>query len=388
MLALALPILLQSPQPSSADANFGPKVRNLAERIVEGLNRADPGVLERALGCEEIARRAAAGLDLPAGFERGMVQGLKDAAGKPQSFAVALLQTMGENAHFQLRSFQGGPAPKALIRCAGTNGFNYLELEFAPGRLGQPQIVDVASFGMGTSMVENTRHLAVAMIDDRDRRVLGRLRGPSKDILDGIHALQEMNMHVLGGRGRQALRVYEALPEPVRNLRLVQVERLMAASQTNAAEHAAAFEDFCRRYPGDPTLDLLGIDVHLGAERWDEALGCLDRLARRVGQDAYLLFLRGNIQHSAGRAKAAVECWEKAVELEPTLAEPRWELLAFRIGQGDHSAAAHVLERLERDFDFLLEDLEISLCGFSGWEAFAASRPFLDWKRQVAVSAR
>jgi tetratricopeptide (TPR) repeat protein len=379
--ALALPLLAQATGGSPADASLAVEAHELAQRVVNALNAGNPKILEAALDYPDLVRRACADFGLDTSFELELARDLGRAAGTPNSFAVRLLEDVGPFGYFKLIRFQSEHSVKALVRASGEGGYEFVEFEFHRGLGRHVRIREAHGFVGGFSLLEGLRGLAALSAAEKRAGLRERLTDASREAFYGIQAAQRMRTLANAGRTVEALDVFDQLPTSIRQLKVVQLDHARLAAGLSPARFRLALQELRELCPEEPTADFLAIDVHVLDECWDEALACLDRLELRIGPDAYLRFLRGNVLAMALRVEPALDSWEAAIAREPELVDPYWELLGWRVARGEFEAAVELLTALETKLRYERCQLEPHLATLDGWSALARSEAFALWKR-------
>jgi Tfp pilus assembly protein PilF len=83
------------------------------------------------------------------------------------------------------------------------------------------------------------------------------------------------------------------------------------------------------------------------ARKADYAMVQLSQQLRRTPKDAALISKRGVLQLKKGDAKGAVADFKRALELDPTLAEPHYHMGVIHYQNKDYLAAAREFEWVE-----------------------------------------
>ena len=330
------------------------EARRLGERVAAALDAGDADALADLLDYDAAVDRALDGFDLGGDFAQGVEKGLRDGEA---AFVRDLTDNTLSARSLGVSDYPGSPAGSVRILTTD-GGANYLLV--LPGPDGRA--TDWFNFITG----------------ERFSVTLRRLTGPA---LAGSAAARAaaVKLKDLGEAAVadpvKALRLYESMPESFKQVPAVQAYRLAAVAGTDDPDDdAAAYADLDRRFPEDPSVDLLRIDGLTGDP---EALiaACL-RLSDAVGGDPWLRGLAAQYLPDVGRAGEALELAVAAEAAEPGLEQVRWGLLGAHLGVGDHPAAAD-------DLRFLRDELGIadldpqSLVGlYVGAEEFLESDAF------------
>lgn len=326
---------------ASSDRDALNQARTFAQEVVEGRASVSPAALVQR--------------GFPAGTPPSMAPHLEMGATKlMEGFIAALRASIEAGDSFTVvRVDDEGHERRVLTRLAG-GGLDYYEWVLVDGRSGRTKIADLYIYSTGEPVSKLMRRVftpLLALDPEFDSSVLTRADRQFMEQLDkmkGFRALIESDP-------QQALTEIRALPAPLVDTKIVALMELRAASQfagelgTNPEADAAYYEvceRFIRRFPDDPAVDLIGIDAWLENKQWARALGALDRLDQRVGEDGYLSSLRAIIHAEKGEfSKAATHAYA-ARRLEPQLVDVRWTLVDILAKSRRFSAAVDELRSI------------------------------------------
>ena len=134
-------------------------------------------------------------------------------------------------------------------------------------------------------------------------------------------------------------------------------------------EYGALLEKIQETYPADPNLPHVLYKICLREGRLADALPHLDAIDRWAGDDPYIEYLRGILSNALKRRSDAKRFHRRAIEEDPLLLAPYYELIAYSLEEKDFETTGAMMttleELLESDLRAVLED--------SQYEAFAAS---------------
>jgi len=125
----------------------------------------------------------------------------------------------------------------------------------------------------------------------------------------------------------------------------------------NDREYLAAIERIRKLYPNDPCADLVSIDGFVLLKQYDKVIQGIDRLDKSIGGDPYLHSLRAGTYLAAGYPEKAVVAARAAIEGEPDLIQPHWNLIDALLAREDHQGILEELEVLDKKFQTKFKDL-------------------------------
>jgi len=131
----------------------------------------------------------------------------------------------------------------------------------------------------------------------------------------------------------------------------------MAAGEIDEAHNFVAVEEGRRLFPNDPAIEWFSVNYFLVKKEYDKALRCIEAVENAVGGDPYLQAKRAQVFVDAGRLQQAKAAAEKAVELEPGLADAYWSRVDVAVKEKNHKDTLDWLKRVVEETDDEVEDL-------------------------------
>ncbi len=305
------------------------QARRVGEAVAAAMAAGDRAALNELVDGDALVRLAFADLKLPAGESLTGVQRALDAR---DAVVDSLLPGPAGGQFRLLHVATRDGAPVATIRILQDDGgVGYVDLFPAP----EGRVADIYAFRNGERASASMRQLIGLQFagTDADRA--------------GAQRLPEVTAALERGDALLALRLYEAMPEAMKAVRGLQNARADAVLQLGDEDRiAAALADLDRRFPHDPSLDLLRLDL-IGDDR--EASATLTRVDAAVGGDPFLKGLLAVELPHLGRDAEALALGRAAVAAEPDLWEAQCGLLAGATATGRFDLAADALRRLRND---------------------------------------
>lgn len=371
--ALLAPLLapLCLAQDESVDAEpFVAFSRELEQTVLLG----DASFFRKSLDFDALLATVTEGVEVEESFFAAFSKGIRSSFNFAEQ-VVAGLET-GDGTYTFLKLL---PDERALFRLAGDTGLNYHELFLRRGADGSVSIVDVYVYASGERVTETMRRPYLAAAASVNRGILARLLEKESAYVEALPRIQEM-IQLAQQDPAAALKVCESLPESVRTQPEILLVRSQIAAQVSDEAYLAALEDFSKHQPDSPALDLMLIDFHILRQEFDQALKRIDAVDERVGGDAYLDVLRGNVLWQAGRLDAAKKAANSARERDARLEyEVLWLLLDLALEQKDHAATLELMVALEEDYGVEWMDLS----DIETYAAFVASPEYQQWKARA-----
>ncbi len=270
----------------------------------------------------------------------------------------------------------------ALFRIhMGDRGLSYLDFILREEDDGTVKIIDWHDYTQGTLYSEALRQALILMLP-RDDSLFAEILGEAWADRDAIDLISELSDLSLANNYNQWLIRYHALPERLKYNRTILVTRVLISSAAGAEkEYRSALHDVSRHFGDDPALSLMLLDHYVNERDYQAAHRALDWLSEHTGGDAALHLLRANISMMEKNYGAVIHCAEIAIHEDSTLEDAYWTLLAVSVYSTEFERATHTLRYLELHFGYAFDPDQIAR--IKGYEAFASSSAFADWKYGV-----
>jgi tetratricopeptide (TPR) repeat protein len=342
----------------------------------------DAAAYSQAIDWDTLADRATKDLAVagnPEEVKRGMMKGLMQ-SGNPLTQVANLVAQGG--GYKLLRVHRNGDEMRALFRMLLPEaGVNYHDIPLVRGANGRVQGADLFIFITAEYLSESLRRTLLNTMPQSDPGLLDRLSGRDKAWMDGAKDFQRMTQAVKSGQPQEALRIYESLPETLKNDKMCLMIRIHAATSAgDEREHMQAFRKLRSEYPNDASLAFLSIDYHTLRKNYDEALEAVEQLDKQVQGDPYLDALRASIHVNAGNNEEALELANQSIEAEPLIAA-YWVLVTVSLNKKDYDETLRLLKKMDTSFEMIWNDLGAQ----EEYAGFAASPQYARWQEYLAT---
>jgi hypothetical protein len=252
---------------------------------------------------------------------------------------------------------------------------------FAGGRVG---VEDVFCVNSGKSVSEYARQELLRAAALRDPGLEERLGADDRLYLAHAAQAADLEKAVKAGRWKDAVALYDRRPIEFREQKAALVSYGYAclwAGQFDRAEAPVAAAR--RRFPGDPTVDLLAATYYWFRREYATAGRILDGLRPSIGEDAVLNARQAAALSKTGLLQAAATAAERAVEADPDLPLGYLSRIAVAMENDNHADTLTWLKRtvegtghnfgdLRRQVDYVLF---VRSPQYAEWEAWQAGRP-------------
>ncbi|MEK7466958.1 MAG: hypothetical protein AAB074_06030 [Planctomycetota bacterium] len=365
---LALPLAARAQAPETLDEKACMEV---VKKIEAAVAAADGEAFDEVLGLRVILEKIVKDLETEDKNKKDFIEGVMSASLGTQ---ITDQLTAGGTIKF-LRLHVVDGRTRALFRMLNPNGgVNYHDWILVKDGDGA-RTEDLYIYLMGESLARTFKREFLKGIAVMSKAP-GNLKGWEKDFLDAQPKVAEMQAAVKDGDSKKALKIYNDLPQTVREDKLTMIQRVSIALEVGDAEYTAALADWEKLFPGDPSMDLMQIDAFAMKGEFEKSADVVARLAKTIGGDPFLDGMRAGLFLQAGKLDEATASAEKAAKEEKGLALPHFVLLQVSLKKKDHAATVRELTVLEKECGVPILDFEAE----EGFESFVESEEYKKWK--------
>lgn len=327
--------------------------------IQYGLAAGDAEALNQHIKMDKLLDKSLHGLAVT----KKMEQELKSEFNKQFNFGAEIIQGMGEDGHYMAMNYDtSSDTIRALFRLAGMNiGVNYHQFDIIYDR--DFEIIDVYIYLSGEYLSDTFRILIEPMLLNTDSftdylKSMGeQIFGEKRRYINELPKLAEMKQARIAGDFQKAHEIYLSMASSVQKMKAVQLLHIICISNISNDLMVEYVEKFRDSYPDDPSLDLLLIDYFLVKQDYKSSLAALHRLSQNVGEDdGYLHYMMGNIYYAQKEFGLCEQYQKMAIELEPWLAEPHYQLIELYLENRNFSGVVAMMVSLEENAGMAFSD--------------------------------
>jgi tetratricopeptide (TPR) repeat protein len=234
--------------------------------------------------------------------------------------------------------------------------FNYHDFVVV-GRNGTAKAVDVHILTNGELASAMLRRTLLPVAVEMKKGLLERLTTEESTYVKHLPTIMKMAQFQADPKG--ALAVYQSLPEVLKTDKNALMFRIQAASLVDDTLYLAAMEDFRRAFPNDSSSRVMLIDYFYLKKMYKETLDQVTAIEQAEGPDAHLNVLRAGGLYELEQIEPARAELQKALALEPDLAEAVTFAIALDLATSDESAALEKI-RNARELKVDLKEVEVN----------------------------
>jgi tetratricopeptide (TPR) repeat protein len=188
-------------------------------------------------------------------------------------------------------------------------------------------------------------------------------------------AWSEMTKRTKAGEYQEALDISRALPERLKQEKVVLFMRIQAARHLKGEPYDEAVRAYRKAFPNEPNMDLIMIDAYHAHKLFDRELASIDGLDRTVDGDPYLDAIRGRVYVCKGDLAAAKRCARKSIEAEPDVPTAYLCLIEVSLKEKDFAETSRLLTIVRSKFPRRMPALENNPV----YAEYTASPQYRDW---------
>jgi tetratricopeptide (TPR) repeat protein len=236
--------------------------------------------------------------------------------------------------------------PCVLMRLLLTNGtVNYESLYLEHGTNNEVKANDLYIYLNAQKLSDSLRQLVIPILQDKDKSVLERMFGDKPDLVKYAPQWRKLGELNRLGKFQETLDVCAQLPDSLKTEKFVLIQRMVAAQKISDSEYLDTISLWRKTYPNDASLDLISIDYYTMLKQYDEALACVDRVDKIVG-DPWLDLNRAFLYTIKKDETNAEKFAEQAFEREPDLSRAGLFVVELRKNQQDYEGCVRMLEKM------------------------------------------
>lgn len=298
--------------------------------------------LGKVMDSEAIIDRAMGDIQYPAEAASSWGQQLTERISRD------LQQTLAKGGTYKLganRTIDGERRVKFRL-LHGDGSFNYHDFVVV-WQAGEVKAVDLHVLVTGEPLSATLRRVLLPIAAEANKNIVDRLTKAESIYVKNADKIGKMSEPHKNPKG--VLAVYEELPEELKSNKSIQAIRLQAASASDDdATYMAVIEDYRRRFPADPSVQIVSVDYFFMKKMYREALQGIDVLERMAGPDAYLNVLRASTHLELQDLDAARRETAAALKREPDLAPAVNLGIALDLAEGNEKAALQKINEARR----------------------------------------
>lgn len=346
---------------------------DVARQLVEHLTNENPeGVyqlFDLNIFADRVARNLFEGEENHKAFKEGFFN-------DPERLKTTVYQLFGEPTQGRtftfVRMLTEGDQSRPLVRLVlAEGGVEYLLLEVI-----NDKIVDMFIASKGKTSIESTSELLQLTINPASgfiKRLFGKKEADEK-LLEQV---KTMSVQMTSGQNEAAFSTLMAMPEEVRNARVMIETGILLASRISDKLYSEQLSRLAQRFGNLPDTQFLLIDHYIYTEQLDKALESVDRIIERFGKDGPLLEIRSSINFLSNDVENAIVSIRTGIESEPTYESSYWVYIELMMHTYQYSEVLNTLDVLSHQFGYQFTRAALEAEPF--YQALTRSEAYQNW---------
>jgi hypothetical protein len=358
--------------------------RAYAQLVIKAVASGDQAAFNALIDWDQLFDTALTGIEMTEKLRKDLNRGLRSGGDRETALTGQLIKNSRAGGTFDfLRARQSHGRQAILFRLIqpiSTGGVGYFELVPRRSADGKIRADDIYVFSSSEFISTTFRHTLLPIIANESRNFVDKLITREREYVQDFPQLVNMSTLINQGKMKEALAIAKNLKPETKKQKIVLLNRLRAAQNTDANEYSAVLDDFRKAYPQEPCLDLLLIDYYTLKKDYVHANESTDRLDKSVGGDPYLNVIRAGLSAASGDLKQARTFARRAVKEEPTLIQAYFAVLGYSIQDKSYQESLETLKKLDQTFKMKFNDLS-KVPEYAG---FAKSPKYQEWLLYLA----
>ncbi len=167
-----------------------------------------------------------------------------------------------------------------------------------------------------------------------------------------LQAFRKLSALRMKGNYQEAYNLLEAMPDEIRNERILIDFSIQMAQGLNEKEYRKQLSRLDKYYGDDESTTFILIDHHYYNNNYKKVVTSVTKLARIYGEDGALLNLISNASYADKDYKSAIQYGIKAIEMEPDFEAAYWTLVTAQTTNEDYANVVKTLDKLEQQFGY------------------------------------
>lgn len=347
-----------------------------AMQLASATSSGNSGAAAEVILSDRILDRVVAGLQLTGkeatDFRRGM------ASNNPiKNTLVQLAAAVAAGGSYDLvRTAVRGDEMHAVFRLLDKNhSLNYhdFRLVLDGGKAKADRIFVAAT---GEAFADTLISIAGPTIRSQ-QSLTGRMSGEAAQKLKDLEQQSQMMLAARAGDAAKAMQIYDALPAELKDMKSVQLARVIAAQAQPEKQYMAAMADYANRFPNDPSLALMSFDRSVLKEDVAGVKKCMAALDKWTGGDDYLRLLSASVVSQWGAFDYAKELYMSADPAKVGTAIAHDYKLSSALRCKDYAVVVRELRILRTEYQ-----LDFDLEAQPDFSEFIKSPEYSEWKSE------
>ncbi len=361
--------------------------REFAGSFVKKVIAGDAAAIRAAINTNAIYNRAIAKLDIPNDVRYQLKIGLKGSGvfDHLAFFFTEVAHQVSQGSRFRLVRLQNkNDELHALFRISHPDkSYNYADCILSQHDDGRVRIEDYRDLELGEDMSERLRRMLADWIknykaDPNTAEPNKAAAGEPKSHFKLSDAEIEIRNEWAGRQYKEALAIYEKLPDDIKKDQMIQFARLQAAKGLQGDTYDQAVREYRKAFPDAANMDMIMIDAYRAHKLYPKVLASIDGLEKTIGGDPFMDYLRAETYMDKKDAGDAKRYAQKAVDGDPNILPAYTLLLDISLKLKRYADTSAALTKLKERFPEKMPDVKSD----PAYAAYVKSPQYKAWLRK------
>jgi hypothetical protein len=189
------------------------------------------------------------------------------------------------------------------------------------------RVADIYIYMTGETLTETMRNMYTSLYP----RSIGEAAVTESEKIADIGKIKEIRKLINTGNATEAKKMYDDLPDYIKQTKTVAVLRVLLSSGLTTEEYTAAITDFRQRFPNEPGMHLMMIDGYYLQKDYTGMLGAINSLDSQINKDPLLDYHRYLSYELLGDTTNSMLCLRRLVKNMPDFQKGVIELIAVNL---------------------------------------------------------
>jgi len=320
---------------------------NLAKEIESSVKHRQTTKLNNIFAADVFTRRisTASSKKIDRDFLAGVKKGIDEL-----KFGQQIFNGIGATGSYELvKQYEKDQKQHLIFRFYSTGGINYHDYELVNTPDGI-KAADVYIYLSGENLSKTMAETMMMMSED--------YKDMSKEDLEKFQSLKKIRKLIANNEFEKANEYYEELPQKLKDQKLLQVTHVQIASGLGNEFYERAMEDFLKKYPKEPNMQLMMIDRYILKKEYPKAMECINTVDSMINKDPFLDYFRAILLKMEGSNQEAVACLERLNANMPEFGAGTVELISQYAGNNEQTKATALIRKYKKTSGFDSSSLE------------------------------
>jgi hypothetical protein len=303
---------------------------SFAKEIETAIKKGEGSFLDKAFDKNEFIKK----MDLPAtdlakGFAKGVSQKI--------TIGTQIVNELSDHDSFEFIKYYEKNNRHHLVFRLFTDkdgSLNYQDYELIKTK-DRCRIADMYIYMTGETLAETMRNMYISLYP----ATVGEPELSESEKVADLGKIKEIRKLMNTGKIEEAKKMYDGLPDYIRQTKTVAVLHVLLASNLSLDEYTKAINDFKERFPNDPGMPLMLIDGYYLQKDYAGALAAINSLDSQINKDPLLDYHRYLSYELLEDTDSSMVCLRRLVKNMPGFQKGMIELIAVELKNGNQAAA-------------------------------------------------